>query len=139
MAATQTATLTAPATTTARPALVGPGLVAVAVAAAATVVVALVAGAAGVGFVSRGEAIPPAGFAVMTAMLAVPALLLAAGLRRWAARPRRTWVRGTVALTVLSLAAPFVLRTDAASVAVLMLTHVVAAAIVIPVIAARLR
>jgi hypothetical protein len=137
MAATQTATLTAPATT--RPALVVPGLVAVAAAAAATVVVALVAGAAGVDFVSQGKAIPPAGFAVMTAMLAVPALVLAAGLRRWAARPRRTWVRTTVTLTVLSLAAPFVLHTDAASVAVLMLAHLVAAAVVIPAIAARLR
>lgn len=40
---------------------------------------------------------------------------------------------------MLSLAAPFVLHTDAASVAVLMLAHVVAAAIVIPAIAARLR
>ncbi|HEY6745746.1 MAG TPA: DUF6069 family protein [Mycobacteriales bacterium] len=136
-----TATLTAPATTTTaiRPALVVPGLAAVAVAAAATVGIALVAGAAGVGFASQGEAIPPAGFAVMTAMLALPALLLAAGLRRWAARPRRTWVRTTVALTALSLAAPFILHTDAASVAVLMLTHVVAAAIIVPAVASRLR
>lgn len=133
-----TATLTTPATTT-RPALVVPGLVAVAVAAVATVAVALVAGAAGVGFVSQGEAIPAAGFGVLTAMLAVPALVLAAALRRWAARPRRTWVRTTVTLTVLSLAAPFFLHTDAASVAVLMLAHVVAAAIVIPAVAARLR
>lgn len=139
MTTTQATNQTSPATTATRPALVVPGLVAVAAAAAATVVVALVAGAAGVGFVNQGEAIPAAGFAVMTAILAVPALLLAAGLRRWAARPRRTWVRGTVTLTVLSLAAPFVLRTDAASVAVLMLAHVVAAAIVIPAIAARLR
>jgi hypothetical protein len=134
-----TATLTAPAATATRPALVVPGLVAVAVAAAATVAVALVAHAAGVGFVSQGEAIPPAGFAVLTAMLALPALLLAAGLRRWAARPRRTWVRTTVTLTVLSLAAPFILHTDAASVAVLMLAHVVAAAVVVPAIASRLR
>jgi Family of unknown function (DUF6069) len=134
-----TATLTAPAATTTRPALVVPGLVAVAAAAAATAAIALVANAAGVDFVSQGEAIPAAGFAVMTAMLALPALVLAAGLRRWAARPRRTWVRTTVTLTGLSLAAPFFLHTDAASVAVLMLTHVVAAAIVVPAIAARLR
>jgi hypothetical protein len=40
---------------------------------------------------------------------------------------------------VLSLAAPFMLHTDGASVAVLMLTHVVAAAIVIPAVASRLR
>jgi Family of unknown function (DUF6069) len=134
-----TATLTTPATTATRPALVVPGLVAVAAAAAATAVLALVANAAGVGFVSRGEPIPAAGFAVMTAMLAVPGLVLAAALRRWASRPRRTWVRATVALTVLSLAAPFILHTDAASVVVLMVAHVVAAAIIIPAIAARLR
>jgi hypothetical protein len=134
------ATLTAPATTTpARPALVVPGLAAVAAAAAATLTVALVARAAGVGFASAGDAIPPAGFAVMTAVLALPGLVLAAALRRWAARPRRTWVRTTGTLTVLSLAAPFVLHTDAVSVAVLMLTHLVAAAIVIPAVATRLR
>ncbi|HEV7658160.1 MAG TPA: DUF6069 family protein [Mycobacteriales bacterium] len=134
-----TATLTTPATTTAtRPALVVPGLVAVAAAAVATVAIALVARAAGVGFVSAGEAIPPAGFAVMTAMLALPGLVLAAALRRWAARPRRTFVRIAVTLTVLSLAAPFVLRTDAASVVVLMVTHVVAAAIIVPAVARRL-
>jgi Family of unknown function (DUF6069) len=136
MTAIQTATPTTPAT---RPALVVPGVVAVAAAAAVTTVVALIANAAGVDFVSRGEPIPAAGFAVMTAMLALPAIVLAAALRRWAGRPRRTWVRGTVTLTALSLAAPFVLRTDAASVAVLMLAHLVAAAIVIPAIAARLR
>jgi Family of unknown function (DUF6069) len=135
-----TATLTTPATTTTtRPALVVPGLVAVAAAAVATAVLALIANAAGVDFVSRGEPIPAAGFAVMTAMLAGPGLVLAAGLRRWAAHPRRTWVRSTVALTVLSLAAPFILHTDAASVAVLMVAHVLAAAIVVPAIAARLR
>jgi hypothetical protein len=136
------ATLTAPAsTTTARPALVVPGLAAVAAAAAATFTVALVARAAGVGFAGAGGggAIPPAGFAVMTALLALPGLVLAAALRRWAARPRRTWVRTAGTLTVLSLAAPFVLHTDAASVAVLILTHLVAAAIVIPAVATRLR
>ena len=133
-----TATVTAPATST-RPALVVPGLVAVAAAAVVTVVIALVAKTAGVEFASQGKAIPTGSFGVVTAMLAAPALLLAAGLRRWAARPRRTWLRSTVALTVLSLAAPFLLRTDAASVVVLMLTHVVAAAVVIPAVAARLR
>jgi hypothetical protein len=133
-----TATLTVPTTTT-RPALVVPALAAVTAAAVATATIALIANAAGVDFVSRGEPIPPAGFAVMTAMLAVPGIVLAAALRRWAGRPRRTWVRSTVTLTVLSLAAPFVLRTDGASVAVLMLTHLVAAAIVIPAVASRLR
>lgn len=133
------ATLTTSTSTAARPALVVPGLVAVAAAAVATIAVALVAKAAGVDFVSQGKAIPAAGFGVLTAMLALPALVLAAALRRWAARPRRTWIATTVTLTVLSLAAPFFLHTDAASVAVLMLAHVVAAAIVVPAIAARLR
>jgi Family of unknown function (DUF6069) len=60
-------------------------------------------------------------------------------LRRKAARPRRTFVRTTVALAVASLAAPFALPMDGVSIAVLVLTHVVAAAIVIPAVAARLR
>ena len=55
------------------------------------------------------------------------------------ARPRRTFERTTVALAVASLAAPFALPMDGVSIAVLVLTHVVAAAIVIPAVAARLR
>jgi hypothetical protein len=48
-------------------------------------------------------------------------------------------VRTTVTLAAVSLAAPFALPMDGVSIAVLVLTHVVAAAIVIPAVAARLR
>ena len=48
-------------------------------------------------------------------------------------------MRSTVALTALSLVPPLLIGLDAASQIVLEITHLVAAAIVIPTIAARLR
>ena len=60
-------------------------------------------------------------------------------LRRKAAQPRRTFVRTTVVLAAISLAAPFLLPLDAASIAGLVVAHVIAAAVVIPAVASRLR
>ncbi len=85
-----------------------------------------------------GKAIPPAGFAQMTLMCAVAGILLAAALRRWAATPRRTFVTATIALTVLSLVPDLVVPAAVSTRAVLMLTHLAAAAIVIPLVAGRL-
>ncbi len=135
-----TATLTARSTaTTARPALAVPGIAAALAAAAATTAVAATARAAGVALAADGEPIPLLGFAQVTFVFSVVGLILAAVLRRKAPRPRRTFVRTTVALAAVSLAAPFALPMDGVSIAVLILTHVVAAAIVIPAVASRLR
>jgi Family of unknown function (DUF6069) len=133
-----TATLTqTPATT--RRTLAVPGLTAAVAAAAATTAFAAVAEAAGVSFRADGEQIPLLGFAELTFVFSVVGVILAAVLRRKAAHPRRTFVRVTVPLAALSLAAPFFLPVDGASIAALVVAHVIAAAIVIPVVASRLR
>lgn len=139
MSATYT---TAPAaTTTAAPSagsLLRGGAVATVVAAAATAVVAAAGQAAGISLAVSGAPIPPSGFAVLTGIFSVVGLLIAVALRRFAGSPRTAWIRTTVALTVLSFV-PDVLADAATSTkALLMVTHVVAAAIVIPAVARRL-
>ncbi len=59
-------------------------------------------------------------------------------LSRTARRPRRTFVRTTVVLTALSLVPDVIADAAPATKALLMLTHLVAAAIVIPAVARRL-
>ncbi len=59
-------------------------------------------------------------------------------LRRFARRPRTAWLRTTVALTVLSFVPDVLADAAVATKVLLMLTHVVAAAIVIPAVARRL-
>ena len=65
-------------------------------------------------------------------------VLLAKALRRWAKHPRSTFVRTTVALTAVSVVPDLTMGFDAASAATLIVTHVTAAAIIIPRLAARL-
>jgi uncharacterized protein DUF6069 len=115
-----------------RPALVGG-----AVAAAVTTATAAFADAAGVSFETEGEPIPLMGFAQMTLLGALLGLVIARLCRR-AAHPRAMFVRITVALTALSVVPDFTMSFDAASRIVLVLTHVAAAAIVVPVLARRL-
>jgi hypothetical protein len=143
-----TATLTATPTPTAaamtaaatgRRAVAGPGIVAGLAAAAATSAVAATARAAGIDLTIEGQPIPLLGFANLTAICALLGVALAAVLARRAARPRRTFVRVTGTLTALSLVPPFLVPAAASTVVVLVLTHLVAAAIVIPALAARLR
>ena len=114
-----------------------PALACGAVATAATTAIAVVAAAAGVSFEIDGEAIPLMGFAQMTLLGAVLGLVIAALCRR-AGHPRATFVRITVALTALSVVPDFTMSFDAASRAVLVLCHVTAAAIIVPVLARRL-
>ena len=114
-----------------------PALVSGAVAAAATTAIAAVADAAGVSFETDGEPIPLMGFAQMT-LIGVLLGLLIARLCRRATHPRAMFVRITVALTALSVVPDFTMSFDAASRIVLVLTHVAAAAIVVPVLARRL-
>jgi uncharacterized membrane protein len=135
-------TYAAPATTTAAPtagSLLRGGAIAVVVAAAATTAVAAAAQAVGISLAISGAAIPPPGFATLTVIFSVLGLLIAVGLRRFARNPRTTWIRTTVALTALSLVPDAIADADSATKAVLMLTHLVAAAVVVPAVARRLR
>ena len=115
------------------------GALAVVVAAAATTAVAAAAQAVGISLAISGAAIPPPGFATLTVIFSVLGLLIAVGLRRFARNPRTTWIRTTVALTALSLVPDAIADADTATKAVLMLTHLVAAAVVVPAVARRLR
>ncbi len=115
------------------------GLAATAVATAATMIVAAAGHAAGISLDMAGEPVPVAGFGTLTAIFSLIGLVLAAVLARRAKTPRRTFVRTTVVLTVLSFVPDLLSDTAPATKALLMFTHVVAAAIVIPAIARRLR
>lgn len=118
--------------------LIRDGLLATAIAAVATATVAAVGDLAGVSLDVGGAPIPASGFAVLTAFFSVVGLVLALVLNRFARRPRTAFVCATVVLTALSLV-PDVLADAATSTkALLMVTHLVAAAIVIPAIARRL-
>ena len=115
------------------------GLVAGVLAAAATTAVAAVARTAGVSFeTAPGDAIPMAGFAQLTILFSVIGIGIASVLRRRSARPRATFTRIAVALTVLSVVPDLTMSFDAGSRISLMLAHTVAATIVIPVVARRL-
>ena len=121
------------------PALWRTGLTAGAAAAAATTAVAATADALGVSFESApGEAIPLLGFAQLTLVFTVVGILIARSIGRRAATPRSTWTKTAVVLTVLSFVPDLTMSFDVASKLTLMLTHVVAAAIVIPTLASRL-
>jgi hypothetical protein len=126
-------TMTAPA----KP-LVTAGLTAAAVAAVATATVAAVGEFAGISLVVGGAPIPVSGFAVLTVIFSVVGLVLALVLARTARRPRTAFVRTTIMLTALSLVPDVLADASSATKALLMLAHLVAAAIVIPAIARRL-
>lgn len=121
--------------------LVVTGVVAALVAVAATVVTAALAKSLGVDFElgTRGEALPVSGVAVMTGICCVVGLVLAVSLRHWSARPATTFVRTAVTLTALSLVAPFLSGGDTATVAALLLLHLVAATVMVPALARALR
>ena len=122
------------------------GLAAAIVAAAVVTGIAELARGAGVSFLDPASnlAIPWDGFVVLTLGFSLIGVALAAVLARKAKRPRSTFVRTTVALTALSIVPDFVKIPglspdfDTASTWTLAALHVVAAAIVIPVLASRL-
>jgi Family of unknown function (DUF6069) len=119
--------------------LVRDGAAATVLAAVATAAVA--AGGQAVGFSTAiaGATVPPSGFATLTVVFSVIGLLVAVGLRRFARHPRTAWIRTTVALTALSLVPDVLADATTATKVLLMVTHLVAAAIVIPAVARRLR
>lgn len=129
------------ATTTAAPgygAMLLAGSAATVAAAVATVAVAAAGQAVGIGTEISGAPIPTSGFAVLTVFFSVLGLVIATALRRFARHPRTAWVRTTVTLTVLSFVPDVLADAAVPTILLLMLTHVVAAAIVIPVVARRL-
>ncbi|KXO97064.1 Uncharacterised protein (plasmid) [Tsukamurella tyrosinosolvens] len=133
-----TATTTAPVRTDRLP-VWKHGIGAAVVASVATTAIAAVASTAGVSFAGPdGSAIPLLGFAQLTMIFSLIAVGIAAVLARRARHPRSTFVRTCVALLVLSIVPDLTFGFDAASAAVLILTHVAAAAIVVPVLARRL-
>jgi hypothetical protein len=139
MSAIDTTTVTTTTTAPSAGSLLRHGVGATAVAAAATAAVAAAGQAAGISLAVSGAPIPPSGFAVMTGMFAVLGLVVALVIRRFAGSPRTAWIRTTVALTVLSFVPDLLADAAVATKVLLMVTHVVAAAIVIPVVARRLR
>jgi hypothetical protein len=83
--------------------------------------------------------IPVGGFAFGVLFWAVAGIVLAVVLARWARRPARTFFVTTTALTALSLVGPALAPHTAVSTQiVLALSHVVAAAVIIPVVTRRL-
>lgn len=114
------------------------GIPAVLAACAATMAVAAAGNAAGISLEVSSAPIPVAGFGVLTAVFSVIGLLLAVVLSRVARHPRQAFIRTTVVLTVLSFVPDAIADAGASTKALLMLTHLVAAAIVIPLVARRL-
>jgi hypothetical protein len=134
-----TTTSTAPTTSvTTSSRYVRAGLVSGLAAAAANVAVFGVARLFDVSLEIQDEAIPVFAFPQLTFICAVIGIGLAAVFARRSHRPHRTFMRTTVGLTAVSLVPPVLADADSATKVVLALTHVVAAAIIIPAIASRL-
>ncbi|KQW53696.1 hypothetical protein ASC77_05365 [Nocardioides sp. Root1257] len=121
--------------------LVGAGLLGTLVATVCTTVGAALGRAAGVDLEvpDGGEVIPVSGIAFVTAVLSVVGVLIAVALLRWSGRPadRFLWIAG--ALTALSLVPPLVSGADVATAVTLVALHLLAAAVVIPVLVRGLR
>ena len=113
---------------------VGVGLLAAVV----TTAVAAAVHAAGVSFEIDGEMIPLLAFAQMVFLGAVIGGLLAGLFDKHSAHPRRRFLQVTAALTVLSCVPSVALPPAAATKLGLVFAHLVAAAIVVPVLARRL-
>lgn len=138
ISATATRTSTSTANTTRFP-LLKAGVAAGAVAAVATTTVAVVAHAVGVSFAdSTGESIPWFAFAQLTFICTLLGVALAAGVRRRASQPRRTFTRVAWTLAAVSCVAPVLIGLSVAGTATLVVDHLVAAAIVVPALASRL-
>jgi purine-cytosine permease-like protein len=138
MSTTTRSTVVTSTSTPNRPTLWPAALGAALAAAVATTTVAAVAHAAGISLDLGGDPIPLLAFAQVTLMFALVGLAIAAGLRRWANDPRRAWVRTTGVLVLLSFIPDVMADAAVQTKLVLMLTHLVAASIVIPAVASRL-
>jgi len=132
-------TLATPATTRPASPLRRSTVVSGVVAAAVTTAAAAAVHAAGVSFEIEGEMIPMLGFAQMVFLGAVLGGLLLAGLNRWSSSARQRFVQATVALTTLSCIPSVTMPDDAGTQIALVALHVLAAAIIVPVLARHAR
>ena len=114
------------------------GLVAGVVAAVATSGIAGLVSLFDVKLEAQGKGFPALAFAQVSLFGAILGVGLAAVLSRRGRTPRHTFVVTTLVLTVLSFVPPLLIGAGAATVLILELMHIVAAAIVIPAIATRL-
>ncbi len=121
--------------------LAGTGLVATLTAMAATTLAAALAKVVGVDFEvpDGGETIPLPGFAVVTGFFSAVGVVVALALLRWSARPAERFVWTAVSLTVISLVPPFLSGANIATIAALLVLHLVAAAVMIPILVRSLR
>ncbi|MGC4760104.1 DUF6069 family protein [Micromonospora trifolii] len=126
------------ATTSNVGAVIRTGVAATVAASVATMAVAAAGHLAGISLELGDAPIPVTGFGVLTAVFSLIGVVIAALLARFARYPRLTFVRTTVVLTALSLVPDVIADAGVATKALLMLTHLVAAAIVIPAVARRL-
>lgn len=136
MSATYTATR--PAVRPAVGPILGRGALATVVATAATPIVAAAGQAIGISLDVGGAPIPVLGFGTLTAFFSLIGVVLAVVLARVARHPRTAFVRTTVVLTALSFVPDVIAPAAPSTKALLMLTHLVAAVIVIPAIARKL-
>ena len=107
-------------------------------AAAATTAGAALLRAAGIPLAAHGT-IPLAGFAQLTLIAAVAGGVLMAVLTRRSPAPRRRFLQITAALTAISCAAPAAVGDTTASKITLAGLHLIAAAIIIPMLARTTR
>jgi peptidoglycan/LPS O-acetylase OafA/YrhL len=114
---------------TAATVVAGLGAAAVVTAAAAAV------HAAGVSFEVQGEAIPALGFAQMTFLGAAIGGVLLAVLNRRSAQSRQRFLQATIALTAMSCIPSIAWPDHAGSKVSLVVLHVLAAIIVVPLLA----
>jgi hypothetical protein len=105
-------------------------------AAAATTAAAAALRAAGDPLAVHGN-IPVAAFAQITLVGAVIGGVLLAVLNRWTSDPCRRFIQVAIGLTTLSCVAPAALADTIASKVALVALHLVAAAIIVPVLARR--
>ncbi|MBQ1016754.1 hypothetical protein KBX71_02620 [Micromonospora sp. D93] len=121
--------------------LAGTGLIATLAAMVTTTLAAALARAVGVDFEipDGGETIPLSGIAVVTGFFSVVGVVIAVALLRWSARPAARFVWTAVALTALSLVPPLISGATIATSTALVGLHLVAAAVMIPVLARSLR
>lgn len=116
-----------------------PGIAFAVLASIATTFLAALASAGGVSFAtSTGGKIPIASFAQLTLVFSLSGVGVAAVIARKAHRPRATFVRTALALTVLSFVPDLTFGFDIESAVTLIILHSVAAAIVVPTLAVRL-
>lgn len=84
-------------------------------------------------------AVPETGLAWAVAELGLIGIVIAVCLARFAKRPRSTWKRTAWTLTALSLVPSLIAVTDSyATNIMLVISHLVAAVVIVPTIAARL-